>query len=161
MDIDKKIKENQNIIWQVINDLQYIPDYIDVEDLFQIGQISLWKAIMSYDEDGKYAFSTHCYTNIKGDLLNYLRDEKVEQSKKDKVTEKYEESFEDKIIDSMLIQEIKKILNDEEFEIFYDLYISNDNNKDIAEKKYNTHRSTLYRKGVIVKDKVKRKIHWD
>lgn len=67
-EIEQMIVDNQNLIWHVIN--KYYCNFRDDEDIFQVGQIGLWKACINYN-DARGKFSTLATTCI----LNEIRQE--------------------------------------------------------------------------------------
>lgn len=72
MNINEAIRENKGLIYEVINRYYYNKKYDFVrDDLFQVGQLSLYKAIQTFDENKNIKFSTFAMTVIKNDLLKF------------------------------------------------------------------------------------------
>ena len=72
MNINEAIRENKGLIYEVINRYYYNKKYDFVrDDLFQVGQLSLYKAIQTFDESKNIKFSTFAMTVIKNDLLKF------------------------------------------------------------------------------------------
>ncbi len=55
----------------------------DFEDLCQVGQIGLLKALENYDPKYGSKFSSYAYTYIQGEVLKYVRENKVIKISKD------------------------------------------------------------------------------
>lgn len=55
----------------------------DFEDLCQVGQIGLLKALENYDPEYGSKFSSYAYTYIQGEVLKYVRENKVIKISKD------------------------------------------------------------------------------
>lgn len=55
----------------------------DFEDLCQVGQLGLIKAYENFNEDYGSKFSSYAYTYIKGEILKYIRENKVIKISKD------------------------------------------------------------------------------
>jgi len=49
----------------------------DLEDLYQVGNIGLVNAINNYKKDSKAKFSTYAHFYIKGEILKYIRENKL------------------------------------------------------------------------------------
>lgn len=72
-DIDTIINENKNLIYSITN---YFRDYINKEDLFQVGVIGMLKAYKNYDESLNIKFTTYAYSYILGEMKKYVREDK-------------------------------------------------------------------------------------
>lgn len=55
----------------------------DFEDLCQVGQVGLLKAYENYDKDVGSNFSSYAYLYIKGEILKYIRENRVIKVSKD------------------------------------------------------------------------------
>lgn len=58
----------------------------DFEDLCQVGQIGLIKAYENFNQEYGSKFSSYAYTYIKGEILKYIRENKVIKISKDLIT---------------------------------------------------------------------------
>lgn len=133
MNIDQMIQQNMKLVYQVINDLAFIPEGVEVEDLEAIGAGSLWKAIESYSEGAEYQLSTHCYRNIRGDIIQHLRKSMAQKRQERIVAEDtYLTSFEEEVVGSMLVDEVRNILNDREYNFLNSKVIQGRTIKEIA-----------------------------
>ena len=160
MNIDNMIKDNKGIVWQVINDLQYVPESVEEEDLFQIGLISLWGAIESYQEDNGYALSTHCYKLVYGDIIDYLRREQAQKRNGHIDLPTKVESFEDDVIASLIIDEIDDLLSSNNFDIFNSIYIDNSTIQETSNDLDMSSR-TVSRRIRDIKNTLQEQLMWD
>jgi RNA polymerase sigma factor (sigma-70 family) len=55
--------ENRGLVWYML--LKQMPGLAEYEDLFQEGQIGLWQAIMGYDPQRGYQFSSYACSAIR------------------------------------------------------------------------------------------------
>lgn len=84
----KIIEENINLVKKVASKIYYrLPDIgIEFDDLFQVGVIGLIKALDNYNED-KGKFSTYAYIRIRGEILDFLRQQDIfPHTEKDYIT---------------------------------------------------------------------------
>lgn len=116
---DEKAKEqlvNENIplVWSIVH--RYNSNYIDKEELFQIGCVGLVKAINKFDVSYNVAFSTYAVPIILGEIKRFYRDDgliKVSRSIKElnikilKLKEEYYQMYQKEIS----IGELAKKLN--------------------------------------------------
>lgn len=58
----------------------------DFEDLCQVGQIGLMKAYENYNDEYGNSFSSYAYIYIKGEILKYIRENKVIKVSKDLIS---------------------------------------------------------------------------
>jgi len=58
----------------------------DFEDLCQVGQLGLLKAYENYDKEVGSNFSSYAYLYIKGEILKYIRENRVIKVSKDMLT---------------------------------------------------------------------------
>lgn len=160
-EIEILINKNKNLVYQVINDLKYIPRGVDQEELFQIGLISLWKAIESYDKTDSYAMSTHCYQTIKSDIIDELRKHEAKKRQEVIISGKpYMDSFEDEVIGMEIITEINKYISDKSTNILVDKYMNKLSMKEISEKYNMTERGILKNITRSIKT-LRNKLEWE
>lgn len=72
-ELSRLITENENLIYSITH---YFSNYINKEDLFQVGCIGLIKAYQNYKEDLGTKFSTYAYPYILGEIKKYIREDK-------------------------------------------------------------------------------------
>lgn len=125
---DEKLKENYNIIHAVINNLQYIPQSVDIEELEQIGLIALWKAMESYNVDITTTFQTYCYGIINRDIIDYLRKVKPVCLNIDDI------NCEGNVTDSLLTADVHRILPRLEADLIMDKYCNGYTYNELAER---------------------------
>jgi len=154
------LRENVRLVYQVINDLEYVPESVDTEDLEQIGKIALWKAIQSYDETSQYALSTCCYRTIYKDIIDYLRKHQAKKRKEVMLTKSYEHGFEDELLDSMIINEIRKHLEELDYNIFIDKVVDGLTFDELTEK-YGLSKMQLRYRVQKSKQILKKNIVWE
>ncbi len=80
----KLVEENTGLVWCVAR--RYAHRGVEMEDLFQIGNIGLLKAIDKFDLDYDVKFSTYAVPMIAGEIRRFLRDDgmiKVSRSLKE------------------------------------------------------------------------------
>lgn len=142
MSVDQKVRENVRLVYQVINDLVYIPDGVDREDLEQIGKIALWQAIEDYDESCGYKMSTCCYKAIYRDIIAYLR--RVQRKKRNGhlYDSGVEDDFTNDILNSCILAEVEDALPESSYRVFYDKVIAGMTYDDLV-KKYNLSKRKL------------------
>ena len=56
---------------------KYSHNNADLEDLYQVGNIGLKKALDNYKKDSNAKFSTYAHFYIKGEILKYLRENRT------------------------------------------------------------------------------------
>ena len=164
MDVEQMIINNTKLVYQVINDLEFIPESVDRDDLEQIGRISLWKAIEGYDKDSKYALSTCCYRKIYTDIVGYLRKQCAKKRSGVINVKTYETSFENELIDTMfdtmLVQELRKHLKVIDFNIFYDKVVLRLTYDELV-KKYGLSKKQLRNRIEESKSILKTNVKWE
>lgn len=72
-ELSKLINDNENLIYRITH---YFSNYLNKEDLFQVGCIGLIKAYQNYKEDYGTKFSTYAYPYILGEIKKYVREDK-------------------------------------------------------------------------------------
>ena len=78
------VQENAGLVWCVVK--RFLHRGAEAEDLFQIGNIGLLKAIDKFDLSYEVKFSTYAVPMISGEIKRFLRDEgmiKVSRSLKE------------------------------------------------------------------------------
>lgn len=72
-DIDARnelITSNLRLVLLIVSKFTY--QNVSIEDLIQVGNIGLIKAVDNYDFDNQFAFSTYAYKIIKNEILNLI-----------------------------------------------------------------------------------------
>lgn len=80
----KLVEENTGLVWCVVR--RFFNRGVETEDLFQIGNIGLLKAIDKFDTSYDVKFSTYAVPMISGEIKRFLRDDgmiKVSRSLKE------------------------------------------------------------------------------
>ena len=78
------VQENAGLVWCVVK--RFLHRGAEAEDLFQIGNIGLLKAIDKFDLSYEVKFSTYAVPMISGEIKRFLRDDgmiKVSRSLKE------------------------------------------------------------------------------
>ena len=78
------VEENAGLVWCVVK--RFFHRGVETEDLFQIGNIGLLKAIDKFDTSFDVKFSTYAVPMISGEIKRFLRDDgmiKVSRSLKE------------------------------------------------------------------------------
>ena len=78
------VQENAGLVWCVVK--RFLHRVAEAEDLFQIGNIGLLKAIDKFDLSYEVKFSTYAVPMISGEIKRFLRDDgmiKVSRSLKE------------------------------------------------------------------------------
>lgn len=81
---EKLVEENTGLVWCIVR--RFIGRGLEKEDLFQIGNIGLLKAIDKFDLSYDVKFSTYAVPMISGEIKRFLRDDgmiKVSRSLKE------------------------------------------------------------------------------
>lgn len=89
----------------------------DFEDLCQVGQIGLIKAYENFNADYGSKFSSYAYTYIKGEMLKYIRENKVIKISKDLINLNKAISNAKEV----LTQKMMHIPTDEELALFLEI----------------------------------------
>ncbi len=76
------IKENEKLIYSIINKYSY---YFNIDDLYQVSVIGLINAYKNYNQDKNTKFSTYAYFYILGEVKNYIRESNYFKVSKDLV----------------------------------------------------------------------------
>lgn len=78
------VEENGGLVWSIVK--RFYNRGVEAEDLFQIGNIGLLKAIDKFDLEYNVKFSTYAVPMISGEIKRFLRDDgmiKVSRSLKE------------------------------------------------------------------------------
>lgn len=161
----QQIIDNVKLVYQAINNLTFIPEGVEREELEQIGKIALFNALKSYKSNNGYSLSTHCYRFIYYQLLTYLKNPARKKRQCIKVniddhtiaTNSIEED-EDYTCD-ILMHEIGKYIPELDREIFFDKFVVGMTYDELSTK-YNLTVKQL--RGIINKSKdiLQEKIKW-
>lgn len=81
-DINVLIKENEKLIYSIINKYSY---YFDIDDLYQVSIIGLINAYKNYKANKNTKFSTYAYFYILGEVKNFIRESNYFKVSKDLV----------------------------------------------------------------------------
>lgn len=76
------IKQNNKLIYSICNKYS---NYMDKEDLYQVGVIGLINAYNNYDFSKNVKFSTYAFPYIVGEVSRYIRENKVLKISRDLV----------------------------------------------------------------------------
>lgn len=79
---DIVVEDYDRLIYSIINKYSY---FGDVEDLYQVGVMGLLKAFDNYKSSFDTKFSTYAHTYILGEVLKYIRENKVLRASRDLV----------------------------------------------------------------------------
>ncbi|MDD6879385.1 MAG: sigma-70 family RNA polymerase sigma factor [bacterium] len=79
----ERILDYEKLVYSIIRKFSYNTN--DYEDLFQEGMIALQKAMKNYKEGYNTDFSSYAYLYIKGEILKYIRENKVMKVGKDSI----------------------------------------------------------------------------
>lgn len=85
--LERLIEENTGLVYSLIR--RFYGRGVETEDLFQIGCIGLYKAVMGYDASYGTQFSTYAVPKIIGEVRRFLRDDgliKVSRSLRESAT---------------------------------------------------------------------------
>ncbi len=82
-ELEQLIRENEKLILSFIKNYN---NYVDKEDLKQVGVIGLIKAYENYKKDSGIKFTTYAYKSIHGEIKKYLRENRNFKINKDTKT---------------------------------------------------------------------------
>lgn len=68
---EQKVLENQRLVHYILKKYHFNPS--DYDDFFQIGMIGLVKAVITFDENRKFAFATYASKVIHNELRMYFK----------------------------------------------------------------------------------------
>lgn len=114
------VEENAGLVWCIVK--RFFNRGTEAEDLFQIGNIGLLKAIDKFNLDYDVKFSTYAVPMISGEIKRFLRDDgmiKVSRSLKELAYKAYlcREALQEKWGREPTISEIADCLNVEQEEL--------------------------------------------
>lgn len=123
------VEENTGLVWCVVK--RFYNRGVEAEDLFQIGNIGLLKAIDKFDMSYEVKFSTYAVPMISGEIKRFLRDDgmiKVSRSLKELAYKAYlcQEELQEKYGREPAVSEIADCLKVEPEEVTAALDASTD-----------------------------------
>ena len=71
--LDYFVQDNAPLVWSIVS--RYAGRGVESEDLFQLGNIGLIKAIYGFDTEYGTQFSTYAVPKISGEIRRFLRDD--------------------------------------------------------------------------------------
>ena len=71
--LDYLVQDNAPLVWSIVS--RYAGRCVESEDLFQLGNIGLIKAIYGFDTEYGTQFSTYAVPKISGEIRRFLRDD--------------------------------------------------------------------------------------
>ncbi|MBR4671637.1 MAG: sigma-70 family RNA polymerase sigma factor [Bacilli bacterium] len=80
---DNTVLEYRKLIYSIAKKYSY--NESDLEDLYQVGNIGLYNALKNYKSDCGTKFSTYAHFYIKGEILKYVRENKLIKSSSENV----------------------------------------------------------------------------
>lgn len=109
--MEELIKENEKLIYKIINKYK---NYFEIEDLYQIAVIGLIKAKNNYQEKYNTKFTTYAYPYILGEVIKY-----ISESKQLKISKEYQLLYK-KILtaSNILTQKLMKVPTTSELSTF-------------------------------------------
>ena len=121
------IKENEKLIFSL---LKKYSNYIDKEDLYQVGVIGLIDAYNHFKEEKGIKFSTYAYIYIQGEIKKYLRENRTFKINKDTSTlcnkiKKTKCLLEQKLMREPTMKELSEFLEIPEYKLSLVLGIQN------------------------------------
>jgi RNA polymerase sporulation-specific sigma factor len=110
------IEDYEKLIYSIINKYNF---FGDIEDLYQVGVIGLLKACDNYNDSFNTKFSTYAHTYILGEVLKYIRDNKVVKVNRDLIrlssrVEKVREMLNQKLMREVTNSEVANVLGIDE-----------------------------------------------
>lgn len=107
------ILEYEKLVYSIVSKYSYNNN--DLEDLYQIGMMALQKASEKYNSDYNSQFSTFAYLYIKGEVLKFLKENRLIKINKDmiklnKLINKSREVLQQKFLREATLDEIAQFL---------------------------------------------------
>lgn len=107
------ILEYEKLVYSIVS--KYCYNNNDLEDLYQVGMMALQKASEKYNSDYNSQFSTFAYLYIKGEVLKFLKENRLIKINKDmiklnKVINKSKEVLQQKFLREATLDEIAQFL---------------------------------------------------
>ena len=126
-DLTMLIESNEKLIFSLLKDYN---NYIDKEDLYQVGVIGLINAYNNFKQEKGVKFSTYAYIYIKGEINKYLRENRAFKINKDTSTlynkiKHTKTLLEQKLMREPTIKELSEFLEISEYKISVILGIQN------------------------------------
>lgn len=81
-ELDEVIKQNSNLVYGVCSKYN---NYMDKEDLYQVGVMGLIKAYNNFDASKNVKFSTYAFSYVVGEVSTYVRENKAIKLSRDLV----------------------------------------------------------------------------
>jgi len=158
---NKLIKHSLKLVYDIIN-LKYQNNLYDFDDLFQVGTLSLEKAIEHFDIEKGNDFSRYAYVIINNEIFNYIKNEDKNNSLNLSLDENFYEvkeyinrnNYYD-FVDNFINEETKTIINNiinefptQEKELVKAYYGFDGKKYSLQElyDKFNLNHSTIYMK---------------
>lgn len=79
-ELNDLIKQNEKLIYSIINEYS---NYLDKEDLYQVGVIGIINAYKNFKKEKGVKFSSYAYMYILGEIKKYLRENRTIKINKD------------------------------------------------------------------------------
>ena len=99
-----------------------MPGKYEFDDLKQICSMSLMKAVQKFDPSKGFSFSTYACRIMQNDLNSYLASQR-NRLNSEIPTDEFDQgsaySIEENVENSLVIQQIKQLLNKEEFKVLW------------------------------------------
>ena len=160
---EEKYQKNEKLVYQVVKSIKYIPEKIEIEEVYQVGRMALWNAINSYEEKERtVAFSTYCFRAIQHTLINWLVSHQ-RTKRKDVSINMQSESYtiDEEVGFSMLVDTMKKYANEVDVEMFIDKNINKMELSELTEK-YKLSKVTILKRIRTVKKTMQENMRgWD
>lgn len=116
MNTNLQVKDYDKLIYSIINKYSF---FGEIDDLYQVGMIGLLKACDNFDSSFNTKFSTYAHTYILGEVLKYIRDNKVVKINRDLIrlasrVEKVREILNQKLMREVTNSEVASFLGIDE-----------------------------------------------
>ena len=127
-ELNELVKQNERLIYSIINECS---SYIDKEDLYQVGVIGLINAYDNYKKEKNVKFSSYAYLYILGEIKKYLRENRTIKINKETSSlcskiRRAENLLEQKLMRKVTPKELCDFLNINELKLEMALNIQND-----------------------------------
>lgn len=80
--LEEVVKQNSNLVYSICSKYS---NYVDKEDLYQVGMIGLINAYKNFDSSRDVKFSTYAFPYIVGEVNKYVRENKTLKISRDLV----------------------------------------------------------------------------
>jgi len=113
METKEVVNDYSNLVYSIISKYSF---FGEIDDLYQVGMMGLLKACDNYDSQYGTKFSTYAHTYVVGEVLKYIRDNKLVKVNRDLVKlsgkiEKVREVLNQKLMREPTNQEIATFLD--------------------------------------------------